>query len=377
MKCDLLIKNGTVIDPAGKQDEMANVYVKDGKIVEGAGVDSVEATFDAAGMYVFPGLIDYHAHVFSGATEIGVPADLSFIPQGVTAVCDAGSAGTANFDCFVEKVAHGSRMRVKAFLNVCPAGLATGKYHENIDPKHWDRGRIREIFERYPDIAVGLKIRISKDIVANLGLRPLEEAVKLAAEVKVPLAVHSTNPPEVMEKVAGLLRAGDILVHCFHGTGHTILDDRGKVSQALWDARRRGVVMDAANGRNHWTFAVAEAAISQGFFPDIISTDITMKTLYKDPVFGLPYIMSKYLALGMPLREVVARCTAAPAKLLGLGDRIGSLRTGAAGDISVFRLSDKTVTFSDTIGQTKTGRQVLLPQLTILRGKVLYRSLTD
>ena len=141
------------------------------------------------------------------------------------------------------------------------------------------------------------------------------------------------------------------------------------------EAQQRGVIMDAANGRNHWTFSVAEPALQQKFIPDIISTDITTKTLFKDPVFGLPYVMSKYLSLGLPLAVVVARCTAIPAKLLGLEGAIGTLAPGAWGDVSVFRMEDKNLVFSDTQGKTRPGTQLLVPQLTILNGQILFRRL--
>ena len=325
-------------------------------------------------MYVFPGLIDYHLHVFPGNTEIGIHADTSLLSQGVTTAVDAGSAGSANFEGFVDQVAKRSRMRIWAFLNVCPAGLATSRYHENVNPKYWDRTAIRRLFATYPNLLQGLKIRISRSIVHEQGMDVLAEAVKFAGEMNVRLAVHVTEPPGDMDEVAGMLRAGDILVHCFHGTGSTIIDSNRRVSSGVLQARSRGVVMDAANGRNHWSFEVAEAALKEGFQPDVISTDLTSKTLFRDPVFGLPYLMSKYLMLGMPLDDIVAACTTKPAALLGMEGVIGTLNVGAYGDIGVFEMKEQTVGFSDTFGKVRNGDRILVPKLTVSAGKIAFRS---
>jgi predicted amidohydrolase len=375
VKVDIAIRNGKVVDPAAHRKGFGDIYIQNGKIVAGGADVQADYEIDAAGQLVLPGLIDYHLHVFPQGTDIGIDADSSLLPQGVTTAVDAGSAGTSNFAAFRELVAERSTTRIKAFINVCPAGLATSQYHENVDPKYWNRAGIRKILEQYPELVQGIKIRISRAIVQELGMKPLEEAVKLAAEAGTRLAVHSTDPTGTMADIASCLRAGDILVHCFHGTGHTLVDGEGKIHEPIWQARRRGVVMDAANGRNHWAFAVAEAALAQGFAPDIISTDLTGRTLFRDPVFGLPYLMSKYLMLGMSLPDVVAACTAKPAELLGMTGVIGTLAPGAVADVSVFSLSERAVDFADTQGVVKQGKVLLSPRLTLRGGKIVFRSL--
>lgn len=374
MKVDIAIRNGFVIDPETNRELVTDICVKEGRIVDPGPVMKAEFEYDASGMFVLPGLIDYHLHVFPGSTEIGIPADISLLPQGVTTAVDAGSAGTANVSSFINQVVNRNSMRIKAFLNLCPAGLVTSRYHENVDPRHWDREAIGQLLESYPNFLKGLKIRISRPIVQELGLTVLEEAVKFAEELGTRIAVHVTDPPASMDDVAGLLRQGDILVHCFHGTGLNILNSQGKVSGGVLAARKRGVVMDAANGRNHWAFAVAEAAIKQGFEPDIISTDLTARTLFRDPVFSLPYLMSKYLMMGMSMQKVVAACTAKPASLLGMRGLIGTLASGAFGDIGVFEMKDHVIAFSDTNGVVRTGQKILSPKLTVLNGKVVSRN---
>jgi len=372
---NIIIRGGHVIDPANGTDEIRDVFIAKDKISDPFAEDKADLVFDAKGRYVFPGLIDYHAHVFPKSTEIGIDADSSMLCQGVTAVVDPGSAGAGNFETFVEDVPRRSAMHVEAYINLCPSGMPTMKFHEDFDPKHWDREKLGRYLRKYPDLLHGLKIRVSGPIMGDLPKDVLKKAVDLAQDLGCRLCVHSTNPYIPMEEVADTLQKGDVLAHVYHGTGSTIIGEDGKVLPALIQARKRGVIMDAANGGNHWNFGVAEAAISQGFLPDIISTDLTCKTLFKDPVFSLPFIMSKYLMLGLPLKKVVECCTAAPARLLLAGKDLGTLSSGARADVAVFDLADKKTVFSDTAGNRRTGEKLLVPCLTLLGGELAWRSI--
>ena len=221
---NILLKNGIVVEPVLRQKKQQDIYIQNGKIVSRKNFNGDAAVVDLKGCLVFPGLIDFHSHVFYGGTEIGIDPDLSFIPQGVTTTVDAGSAGIANVESFLRGIVSHSRMRIKAFINVCPSGLTTMKYHENVDPKYWDKVMLKNMLEEYKETLLGLKVRISKEIVGSLGIEVLQAAVALAESLKTRLVVHVTNPPENMEKIAELLRPGDVLAHCYHGTGQTILD---------------------------------------------------------------------------------------------------------------------------------------------------------
>lgn len=375
MKVRLLIKNGYVIDPINNFFGVRDVAIDDGYIINTNVYSQYDNIIDASNKYVFPGLIDFHAHIFPKSTDIGIDADTNMLNQGVTSVVDPGSAGSSNIESFVENVVVKSRMTMKAFINLCPAGLCTMKYHENYNPKYWDEGRLRYYFEKYADILLGLKIRISRPIFGELGFDVFEKAVTLADKLNTRLCVHVTNPVGSIIDVANILRKGDIIAHCFHGTGNTIIGADGKVLNEIKKAQQRGIIMDAANGGNHWNFFVAEAAISDGFYPDVISTDLTCKTLYKDPVFSLPYIMSKYLMLGMPLEKIVKAVTAKPASLMNLNKVIGSLNEGGNADISIFSLENKKIIFSDTEKNTRIGTQLLVPQLTICKGEIVYKNI--
>jgi predicted amidohydrolase len=266
-----------------------------------------------------------------------------------------------------------NQMRVFSLVNVSATGLLTPRYHENVDPKHYDIGALKSLFAKYPGQLIGLKVRQSRDIVGELGSEPLRATVKMAEEIGCRVVVHVTDPPCPITEIADLLRSGDVFCHVFHGAGNTIIGDHGQVLPGIRAARKRGVIFDAANGKSHFSFAVARAAIGDGFLPDVISSDLTPLTLYTDYAFGLPYLMSKYLNLGVGLKEVVAACTSTPANLLGMQGTLGTLAPGAMADIAVFKLAQRATRFCDTPGETFVGEQLLVPQMTVLGGQITYR----
>ncbi|MDR3561144.1 MAG: amidohydrolase family protein [Negativicutes bacterium] len=241
-KC-LHIKNGRVIDPARNLDAVGDVFVLDGKIVKKleAALLASAVVIDAAGCLVVPGLIDFHAHLFGGGTDAGIPPDLALLPYGVTTAVDGGSTGSANYESFYRSIVATSLVRVKTFLNIAPAGLTTGRHDEVLDPKVIDRDKTAQLFAQYPSNLIGLKVRQSRGVVGDLGLAPLEAAVKLADSLGCPVAVHSTDPPGSNDELLALLRPGDIFVHVYHGVGNTIIGGDGKVLPAVRSARQRGV----------------------------------------------------------------------------------------------------------------------------------------
>ncbi|MDR3562407.1 MAG: metallo-dependent hydrolase [Negativicutes bacterium] len=377
MNVDIRIAGGTVIDPERGLKGPGEVLIKGNQIVSPAQGEAVQAerTIDAEGCLVLPGLIDFHTHLFAGGSEMGIYPDTSLLPMGVTTAVDAGSCGTANFESFYRMVVATSRMRIFSFLNVCPAGLLTSRYHEEVDPKYYDEAGMEALFNRYPGQLLGLKIRQSKDIVGDLGCKPLEAAVAIAQRLACPVSVHTSNPPVSAEQLVSLLRPGDIYCHVHQGTGETILDPDGKVRPAMVAAQKAGIIFDAANGRNHFSVKIAQPALAQSFFPDVISTDVTSRTVYGEFAFALPYVMMKYLNMGMALEQVIAACTSTPARLMGRRGKIGTLAPGAFADVAVFRPAEKPVAIKDNFGNSITGNQWLLPQLTIADGKIAYRQI--
>lgn len=375
MTCDLCIRGGVVVDPGRNIEGPGEVLVRGDRIAGPrlAGDIGGAEVFDATGCLVLPGLIDFHAHLFFGGSEIGINPDLGLLPQGVTTAVDAGTAGIANYDGFSSTVVARSSVRIKSLLNVSPTGIATTRYTENVDPRHYDPARMAALFARYPGELIGLKVRQSRDIVGSLGLEPLRATVKVAEKIGCPVVVHTTDPPSSPGELAGLLRAGDVYCHVFHGTGRTILGADGAILPEILEARRRGVLFDAANGRSHFAFATAREALRQAFHPDVISTDVTPTTLYRGPVFGLPYLLSKYLTMGLPMLPAVAACTSTPARLLGLAKKIGTLAPDACADIAIFKQVERRIEFRDTQGQTMMGEKILVPMLTVRAGRVVYR----
>jgi len=377
MRYDLWIRGGEIIDPARNMSQPGEVLIRGARIVAppvGETPDAAEVV-DASGCLILPGLIDFHAHLFPGGTELGIPPDPGLLPSGVTTAADAGSAGITNYELFSESVIKRSLVRIKSYLNVAPAGLVTTRYPENVDPKHFDLEKTAALFERYRGELLGLKLRQSRPIVEHLGLEPLKATLRMAEQLHCRVVVHTTDPPGSLGELADLLRPGDVFCHVFHGTGHTILGPDGALLPEILAARKRGVVFDAAQGRKNFAFRVAEAALRQAFLPDVISSDLTASTLFRQPVFGLPHIMGKYLALRMPLEAVVAACTATPARLLGMQGEIGTLAPGACADVAIVRQVDRQVEFQDTNDERREGQVLLVPQMTVRAGRVLFRQI--
>lgn len=371
---DLLLRNGYIVDPANGAADIADVAIDAGRIVEADGSGEARQVIDASGCIVTPGLIDYHLHLAPMA-EIGVDGEIACFPSGVTTAVDCGSAGAGTYEGHRPALLSG-KLNVRSFLHVCSAGLATGQYHENPDPRYWDRPKIHRLFRDYPDELVGLKIRQGAEIVGSLGLEPLRETVTLADELGVPVMVHCSNPPSKLADMLAILRRGDIITHAFQDKGYSLLDERGRIIKAAYEARDRGVLFDVANANIHFSFEVARQALAEGFLPDTISTDLTTRSLYRRPaVFNLAFVLSKYLNLGMNLEQVVACATTNPARLLGLSGRIGCLAPGANADVAIFRLIERDVDFGDRIGEIIRGRQLLKPLLTVKDGELVYRDI--
>jgi predicted amidohydrolase len=374
---DILITGGRIIDPARGIDSINDVLISGDRIALLSGGDrgSANLVVRADGCFVLPGLIDFHSHVFFDGTDNGIAPDAGMLPNCVTTTVDGGSAGTANYSIFHKNIIANSVVRIKSFLHVAPAGQLTAKFTENHDQKYYDEDKMELLYRKYSGELIGLKIRLSKEVVGELGLEPLKKALEIAEHLSCPIAVHVTNPAADTREVVELLRPRDIFVHVYHGKGSTIIGDDGRVLPAVKAARQRGVIFDAANGSNNFVFSIAEAALNDHFLPDIISADLTWRTLFRQPVFGLPWMMSKYLALGMKLHDIVAACTSTPADVMGMSGEIGTLAPGACADVAILRLVDHPCEFLDTNGDIRVGDKLLLPQATIRGGRVVFRQL--
>lgn len=376
-----LIYGGECFFPEMGRFERADVLVDGARIAAiGAGLEA-KADFhaDADGCVITPGLIDGHLHLFP-LIKAGVSAEAFSFPSGATSAADAGSLGCHTFTQmagFLENL----HITAKCWLNVSATGLSSLPSIENVNPADFDRAGIREMVERYPDRIVGLKIRTSKNVVGELGYGPVREAVKLGEELNLPIMVHCTNPPGPMEELLELLRPGDVLTHMYQNTGNTILGPDGRISKMAWAARKRGVLFEAADARIHFSFQVGCAGISEGFYPDFISTDgMGANAFLRPTAFSMAMQLNKYISMGMPEEQALQASTINTAKLLGLYPQRGTLAAGAMADLAVFRRVDVPAVFGDRPEPSKEktefkGRITLQPVMTMKDGLFVYRDL--
>jgi dihydroorotase len=393
MTFDLLIRGGRVIDPAASADALLDVAISRGRI---ASVDSqipaasARQVIDASGLLVLPGLIDLHTHVFHNFTYWGVDPDLMAHDSGVTTWVDAGSAGAASLRAFRKHVVRPAGVRIKAFINISMIGLV-GPEYELSEPSYLDVELLRRAVAGNLDFLVGIKVRMASPTVGNTGLLALQRALQAADEVGLPIMVHISDAPPEIAEVLALLRPGDVVTHCCTGGSMRLVDTDGVPLKAALEALDRGVLLDVGHGAGSLNFASADAMLSAGIMPHTISTDIHQMSRHVDSLvssdavdspivqfltgtddrFDLPQCMSKFLALGVPLADVVAATTSHAAAFLGMGDEIGCLRPGARADVGLFRLVDGPVSFVDVSGNVRTGNQRLVNVATYADGCLL------
>lgn len=377
MNNSISIIGGHVIDPKNEINGIKNIFINGDKITSNQSDEFIENSLviNAKGCLVLPGLIDFHSHIFFEGTDNSVPPDITMLPNCVTTAVDAGTAGTANYRSFHKNIICNSITRIKTFISMSPTGQSTNRYNENQDPKYVDEEKMELLFNEYPDELLGIKVRISKEIVKELGIEPLKKAIEIADKLNCSVAVHTTNPCCDTKRLIKLFRKGDIFAHVYHGTGSTIVGNDKHVIDEVKQARERGVIFDAANGKNHFSFDTCKAAFNDGFLPDVISSDFSSITMFKDPVRGLPWLMSKYIALGMKLVDVVAACTSTPAKLIGMEGKIGNLSEGVCADVAILKPIDYRCNFIDANDSSLIGEKLLLPQMTIRQGNIVFRQL--
>ncbi|MBQ6972976.1 MAG: amidohydrolase family protein [Synergistaceae bacterium] len=372
---DLVIAGAKLLDPeTGNITENNSVAVKGERIAEvftSGENESLRArsVIDAGGRLVLPGFIDFHVHIFAHGSTFGMKAD-DLISSGVTRAVDMGSAGWVNYPAMYDCDIAGKKPHLSTYINISPVGQPGKGISEPLEDSLMSTKNIARRMSEYPGMIRGLKVRISRGIVKELGIRPLVNAVSMAGELGLPVCVHPTDPPEDAAKAAGILRPGDVYSHTYNGRGSTILDGEGRVKAGILEARERGVLFEVGNGRINFTYPVAEAAARQNFFPDIISSDATPATFHNGPImWDLPRVMSKFLNLGMTLADVVKAVTVTPARMLGISDRAGRIAEGYDADIVICRMDDGIIEFSDADGNIRSGRRGFVPEVVILGGE--------
>lgn len=375
---DLLLKGGHVIDGKNRISAVRDVAIKDGKI---AAVESNIAaaravkTVDVSGLYVTPGLVDIHIHVYAGTVknsyangDWGLHPDGFTLRVGVTTVADAGSSGWRNFPDFKDRIIDRSRTRVLAFLNIVGAGMGSGPIEQNLEDME---------VKPTADMALkhkGLIVGIKSAHFAGPEWTPYEKAEEVGKLAHIPVMVDFGSNVRAGRSLYDLLnkyfRPGDIFTHMYGGhRGEQDPETKGP-SRAMIDGRKRGVIFDVGHGGGSFLWSCAVPLMKAGFIPDSISTDLhdhSMNAGMKDML----NVMDKFLAMGMSLDDVILRSTWNPAREIQ-HEELGNLSIGSPADVAVLRVEKGRFGFVDQSGARLDGSQKLLCELTVRDGKVVY-----
>lgn len=372
-----MLKGGRVIDPSQNIDGEMDILARGGKIAEvSRDIPSPRncEIIDVRGRIVTPGLIDIHCHVAGSIVPaITVDPDVAGVIQGVTTVVDAGSTGEAIFGGIPGYVVPTSLTRFFCFLNLSSTGLAVIpelRGYEEVNPDG-----IASVISSSKGLIKGLKLRLVGNLLARDGVKVMEMAKKIAGQFKMPMMVHIGDlrkqvSATLTREILPLMEQGDILSHIYTAKFGSLLSSHGAVLREARDAAQRGVVMDTALGVNNFNFEVACRCLSQGFLPTTLSTDLGPVNL-KHSVYGMTVTMTKFLALGLDLKQVVEMSTTNPARALGVGDHIGSLKPGMEADISVLTENPGRWILEDSEHQTLEVRSLIAPYLTLKAGEII------
>ncbi|SKB44555.1 amidohydrolase/deacetylase family metallohydrolase [Dyadobacter psychrophilus] len=379
----ILIKGGTVIDPKNSLNQIMDVGIFEGKIRKVAkDIDPKEArqVVDATGMYVTPGLIDIHGHVFFGTEPnhylsnglVALPPDGFTFRVGVTTIVDAGGAGWDSFSEFKKNVIFNSRTRVLSFLNIVGEGMRGGNWEQDTSDMN-------------PELAAGVALKNKNDVVGfkvahfmGKDWKPVDNAVKAGKLANMPVMVDfggSTPPLPLEDLFLKHLRPGDIFTHAYTllegNVRETIVDEKAqKVRPFVLEARKRGIIFDVGYGGASFNYSQAIPAIKQGFYPNTISTDLhtgSMNGSMKDMLS----IMSKFYVMGMDLPTIIKTSTWAPAQVIHR-ENLGHISENAIADVAVFSMRKGNFGFYDKTGFKMEGKEKLECEMTIMGGKIVY-----
>lgn len=377
---DLLLKGGHLIDPKNQIDSKMDIAIVRGKIYRVApDIPASEAkkVLDVSGLYVTPGLIDMHVHVFHGTVPDhyisdsygSLPPDGFTFPNGVTTVVDAGSSGWRSFPKFKEQTIDRAQTRVLAFLNIVGNGMSGGAFEQDLNDM--DAAQASAMAARFKDYIVGIKLAH----FTGPDWTPTTRAVEAGNMAHLPVMVDfggSTPKLSIEELLMKRLRPGDILTHTYSSiaTRESLVDDNLKVKPFVFEAQKRGIVFDVGHGAGAFVWAQAVPSIQQGFKPNTMGTDLYSPSVNAG-LKGLSNLLSKFLNIGMSLQETILRATWNPAQVINRPE-LGHLSVGAGADIAVFGLRTGDFGFIDVRGVKVKGTQKLETELTIRNGRVVY-----
>lgn len=367
---DILIRNGDVRDPSRSFKARADVAIRDGKIaaIEPAiAPEKAREVIDAKGLYVTPGIVDLHTHIYYGGGSVpGIEADPVAARSGVTTWVDAGSFAYDNVAGFRRYIVDRAQVRVFGFVYLYPANRdPTG------DPVKFARAAMKQTAEAVlnnPEFMLGVKVQIG----ANMNGKYSPEFLKIARELcdtyKLKLMVHISDAPPEVPQILEFMRPADIITHSYTGHGTSLCDSAGKLKPGVAEARARGVIFDLGHGLGSFNFGEAKKCIDAGFPVDTISSDIYQRNI-EGPVYDMPTTMSKLLHLGMSFDEVLLRSTLSPARVIGRTPGIGTLTVGGPADVALLGIEDGQFRLVDSQRNAVTAKQRIVCRLTVCRGK--------
>ena len=373
MPFELVLRNGRVVDPSQNIDRVTDVAFSGGKVAAiGDKLDAGAADVrDVTGRIVTPGLIDLHTHVYWGGTSLGIDAEMFARKSAVTTCVDTGSAGPGNFAGFRKHVIERSAIRILPYLHVSFAGIYGFSNKVMVGEGHDIRllaaRDCLEVVEANRDLIVGIKVRLGRTASGAAGITPLDVAQEVADQTGLPMMVHIDEPPPSYEAVVARLRPGDVLTHCFRPFPNSPIDGKGEVKPALIEARKRGVLFDVGHGMGSFSWKTARAMMDKGFAPDTISSDVHALCI-DGPAYDQVTTLSKFLALGMSLPEVIAASTVNAAKALNRPD-LGTFKPGSVGDASILSLDDGSFPLEDVRGEVTTAGQRLFAKGVVVGGR--------
>ncbi len=377
MNYDLIIKNGTLIDPAQGLHAQKDIAFTDGcvsTVSEDIPTSEARDVVNAEGCYVTPGLIDLHVHVFHGVSHFGIEPDPTCLARGATTVVDAGSAGADTFPGFRKYVIDVSDTRILAQLNISSQGMLTREIGELENPDYADVAKACRMIEQHRDIILGVKVRLTRNSIVGerAGMQPLHKAREAADAAGLPMMVHPQDAwCQSIDDILVVMGKRDILTHCFHDMECGILDENGKIRDSVHAAIERGVIFDVGHGAGSFSWDVVEKAMVQGVEPTTISSDLHVYNI-NGPVYDLVNVVNKFLYLGMSLDDALAKVTSIPADTILMPGQVGTLAAGAWGDAVIFEMREGEFQLVDASGKVRICRQKLEPIVVIKGGKV-YR----
>ena len=365
---DYWIRGVTILDVMQREEKSCDLLIRNGmidKIVQEPLPGCEAAEINGRGLCLTHGWLDAHAHLYQGENTIGVDGNL-MLKDGVTMAVDAGTAGPWNFEDFRSNTMQKAEICERAYLNLAPMGLDK-RFGELSDLATVSVSDCQRVIETYPEEILGLKLRIDPRVCKNP-----EGALRLAKTVKQktgkPFVVHPSRCQLPVETVLSYMDEGDIYTHTFADKTPGIIDEKGRIKKAVLEARKRGVQFDLSHGSGNFSFEVAQKALAQGFMLDAISTDLHKGSLSRVQSLGM--VMSKMLACGMELWDVLELVTIKAAQMLGLPKETMEIKTGKPADLALFSIEKGSFRFLDSDGMEKEGEILIRPRGAVLGGKM-------